>query len=73
MAWVLNHRREATHAKLSEFHDKSEEDVIAERIYMIVAAYLKEVVINQWAGGNATNNLRDLLIKKFALDSTKDI
>ena len=42
------------------------------RIHMIVAAYLKGAIadyyeeqrvnINGWVGGNATNNLKDLLI-----------
>jgi len=53
------------------------------RIHTIVAAYLRgttadyyekeKININRWAGGNATNNLRDLLIAQFASDSTKDI
>src|SRR6266542_2560031 len=53
------------------------------RIHMIVAAYLRgaavdyyeeqKLNVNSWAGGNATNNLKDLLIKQFASDSTKDV
>ncbi len=80
--------REGTYAKLSEYHGKSEEDVIAwcekvkrvaminnwraTRIYTIIAAYLKEAAadyykeesinITRWVGGNADNNLKDLLI-----------
>ncbi len=80
--------REGTYAKLSKYHGKSEEDVIAwceevervatannwkdVRIHIIVAAYLRGVVanyyeeervnINGWAGENAANNLKDLLI-----------
>ncbi len=53
------------------------------RIYTIVIVYLRgaaanyyeeeKININGWAGGNAANNLRDLLIAQFALDSTKDV
>ncbi len=53
------------------------------RIHTIIAAYLRETVtdyyeeekinINGWAGGNTANNLRDLLIARFASDSTKDV
>ena len=53
------------------------------QIHTIVAAYLRGAVvdyykeekinINGWAGGNAANNLKDLLIAQFALDSTRDI
>ena len=52
-------------------------------IYTIVTAYLRGVAadyfeeervnINGWAGGNAANNLKDLLIAWFVLDSAKDI
>ena len=36
--------------------------------------YKKEKInINGWAEGNASNNLRDLLIARFASDSTKDV
>src|SRR6266511_354981 len=91
--------REGTLAKLSEYHAKSGEDVMAwceevdrvasannwrdARIHTIVAAYLRgaaadyyeeeKLNINGWAGGNAANNLRDLLIDRFASDSTKDV
>src|SRR6266540_69582 len=54
-----------------------------ERIHTIVAAYLKgaatdyyeekNVNITCWAGGNAANNLKDLLIVQFASDSAKNI
>ncbi len=50
---------------------------------MIVAVYLREAAtdyyekiranVNQWNGGNATNNLKDLLKERFASASTKDI
>ena len=50
---------------------------------MIVAAYLKGAVadyyeeesanITGWAGGNAANNLKDLLIAQFVSDSIKDV
>src|SRR6266540_2262721 len=53
------------------------------RIHTIVAAYLKgaaadyyeeeKLNINGWVGGNAANNLRDLLVARFASDSTKDV
>ena len=53
------------------------------RIHTIVAAYLRGAVtdyyeeeklnINGWSGGNAANNLRDLLVDRFASDSTKDV
>ena len=53
------------------------------RIHTIVAAYLRgaaadyyeeeRVNINGWTGGNAANNLRDLLIDRFASDSIKDV
>ena len=81
--------REGTYAKLSEYHGKSGEDVMAwceevdrvamannwrdARVHIIVAAYLRgaamnyyeeqRVNINGWTGGNAANNLRDLLIE----------
>ena len=29
--------------------------------------------INQWSGGNAANNLRDMLIAQFAITSNKDV
>jgi len=39
------------------------------------ANYYEEerVNINGWAGGNAANNLKDLLIARFALDSAKNV
>jgi len=53
------------------------------RVHMIVAAYLRGAAadyyeeeranINGWAGGNVANNLKDLLIIRFASDSTKDV
>ena len=53
------------------------------RVHTIIAAYLRgaavdyyeeqRVNINDWTGGNAANNLRDLLIERFASDSTKDV
>ncbi len=53
------------------------------RVHTIVTAYLRgaatdyyeeqRVNINRWTGGNATNNLRDLLIERFVSDSTKDV
>ncbi len=53
------------------------------RIHTIVAAYLRGAVtdyyeeekinINGWTGGNVANNLRDLLVNRFASDSTKDV
>ena len=53
------------------------------RIHTIVAAYLRGAVadyykeervnINGWVGENATNNLKDLLIARFASDSAKDV
>ena len=53
------------------------------QIHTIVAAYLRGVAtdyfeeektnINDWSEGNAVNNLRDLLIERFASDSTKDV
>src|SRR6266498_1321509 len=99
MAWMHTNAKEGILAKLSEYHGKSEEDVMAwceevdrvvtannwrdGRIHTIVAAYLRgaaadyyeeeKVNINGWAGGNAANNLRDLLVARFALDSTKDV
>src|SRR6266542_3769326 len=99
IAWMQANTRESTIAKLSEYHDKSGEDVMAwceevdrvatannwrdAQIYTIVAAYLRgtavdyyeeqRVNINGWIGGNATNNLKDLLIERFASDSTKDV
>ena len=52
-------------------------------VHNIVTAYLRGAVadyyeeeklnINGWSGGNATNNLRNLLIDRFASDSTKDV
>ncbi len=91
--------REGTYAKLSEYHGRSGEDVMAwceevERvaiannwrngqIHMIIAVYLKGVAtdyyeeenvnITGWAGENAANNLKDLLITWFASDSSKDV
>ncbi len=40
-----------------------------------VADYFEKVRgnINQWDGGNATNNLKDLLIERFASASIKDV
>ena len=99
MAWMQINAREDTYAKLSEYHGKSGEDVMAwceevdrvatannwrdARIHTIVAAYLRGAAadyfekektnINGWSGGNAANNLRDLLITRFASDSTKDV
>ena len=53
------------------------------RIHTIVAAYLRgatadyyeeeKLNINGWAGGNAANNLKDLLIARFASDSIKNV
>src|SRR6266540_6007669 len=53
------------------------------RIHTIIAAYLKRAAadyyeeesanITGWAGGNAANNLKDLLIVRFASDSTRDV
>ncbi len=50
---------------------------------MIVATYLRGVAadyhekekvnVNGWTGGNAANNLKDLLIEQFASDNTKDV
>jgi len=37
------------------------------------ANYYKEESPNAWARGNAANNLKDLMIARFALDSIKDI
>src|SRR6266498_1209965 len=91
--------REGTYAKLSEYHGRSGEDVIAwceevdrvatsnnwrdARIHTIIAAYLRGAAadyyeeektnINGWLGGNAANNLRDLLVDRFVSDSTKDV
>ena len=99
MAWMHTNAKEGTYARLSEYHGKSGEDVMAwceevervvsannwrdARVHTIVAAYLREaaadyyeeqrVNINGWAGGNAANNLKDLLIERFASDSTKDV
>jgi len=99
MAWMHTNAKEGTYARLSEYHGKSGEDVMAwceevdrvaaannwrdARIHTIVAAYLRgaaadyyeeeRVNINGWTGGNAANNLRDLLIDRFASDSTKDV
>src|SRR6266540_1650146 len=99
MAWMHTNAKEGTYARLSEYHGKSGEDVMAwceevdrvaaannwrdSRIHTIVAAYLRgaaadyyeeeRVNINGWTGGNAANNLRDLLIVRFASDSTKDV
>ncbi len=52
-------------------------------IHTIVAAYLKGATadyyeeesanITGWAGGNAANNLKDLLIARFASDSVRDV
>ena len=81
--------REGTYAKLSEYHGKSGEDIMAwyeevdrvatannwrdARVHTIIAAYLRgaavdyyeeeKLNINGWSGGNAANNLRDLLIE----------
>src|SRR6266542_2097318 len=91
--------KEGTYAKLSEYHGKSGEDVMAwceevdkvalannwrdVCIHTIIAAYLRGAAadyyeeektnINGWSGGNAANNLRDLLVDRFTLDSTKDV
>src|SRR6266540_6673443 len=99
MAWMHTNAKEGTQARLSEYHGKSGEDVMAwceevdrvaaannwrdARIHTIVAAYLRgaaadyyeeqRVNINGWTGGNAANNLKDLLIERFASDSTKDV
>ena len=53
------------------------------RIHTIVTAYLRgaaadyyekeKLNINGWSGGNAANNLRDLLVNRFASDSMKDV
>src|SRR6266540_6544499 len=53
------------------------------RIHTIVAAYLRgatvdyyeeeKININGWSGGNAVNNLKDLLVTRFASNSTKDV
>src|SRR6266542_3066224 len=53
------------------------------RVHTIVAASLRgaatdyyeeqRVNVTGWTGGNAANNLRDLLIEQFASDSTKDV
>jgi len=50
---------------------------------MIVTAYLKETIadyyeeknanITGWVGENVANNLKDLLIARFALDSARDV
>src|SRR6266498_3722736 len=99
MAWMHTNAKEGTHARLSEYHGKSGEDVMAwceevdrvaaannwrdARIHTIVAAYLRgaaadyyeeeRININGWTGGNAANNLKDLLIERFASDSTRDV
>ncbi len=99
MAWMHTNAKEGTYARLSEYHGKSGEDVMAwceevdrvasannwrdARIHTIVAAYLRgaaadyyeeqRININGWTGGNAANNLKDLLIERFASDSTKDV
>ncbi len=40
----------------------------------VVNYYEEERVnINEWAERNAANNLKDLLIEQFTLDSTKDV
>ncbi len=33
----------------------------------------EKININGWAGGNAANNLKDLLIARFASDSVRDV
>jgi len=53
------------------------------RIHTIIAAYLRGAVvdyykeeklnINGWTGGNAANNLRDLLVDRFASDIMKNV
>src|SRR6266542_1879085 len=53
------------------------------QVHTIVVAYLRGVAadyyeeeklnINGWSGGNAANNLRDLLTDRFTSDSTKDV
>src|SRR6266540_2492353 len=99
MAWMHTNAKEGTYARLSEYHGKSEEDVMAwceevdrvasannwrdARVHTIVAAYLRGAAadyyeeergnITGWTGGNVTNNLKDLLIDRFASDSTKDV
>ncbi len=55
----------------------------AAHIHTIVAAYLKGAAVNYYeeespnvtgqAGENAANNLKDLLIVRFASDSAKDV
>src|SRR6266540_6725744 len=97
IAWMQINAREGAYTKLSEYHGKSGEDVMAwyeevdrvttannwrdAQIHTIVAAYLRgaaadyyeeqRININGWTGGNAANNLKDLLIERFASDSTK--
>ncbi len=99
MAWMHTNAKEGAYARLSEYHGKSGEDVMAwceevervaaannwrdARVHTIVAAYLRgaaadyfeeqRVNINGWTGGNAANNLKDLLIERFASDSTRDV
>src|SRR6266498_2816627 len=99
MAWMQTNMREGTFAKLSKYHGKSGEDVMAwceevdrvanannwkdARVHTIIAAYLRgaaadyyeeqRVNINGWTGKNAANNLKDLLIERFASGSIKDV
>src|SRR6266545_211921 len=99
MAWMHTNAKEGTNARLSEYHGKSGEDVMAwceevdrvasannwrdARVHTIIAAYLRGAAvdyyeeqrtnINGWTGGNAANNLKDLLIERFASDSTRDV
>ena len=91
--------REGTYVKLSEYHGKNGEDVMAwyeevdrvvtannwraTQIHTIVAAYLrgaaadfyeeKSANITEWTGGNAANNMKDLLIARFASESARDV
>src|SRR6266498_4378531 len=95
MAWMHTNAKEGIYARLSEYHSKSEEDIMAwckevdrvtmannwrdARIHMIIAAYLRgaaadyyeeeKININGWSGENTANNLRDLLVARFTLDS----
>jgi len=72
LAWMQTNAREGMYVKLSEYHGKSGEDVIAwceevervvtvnnwrnARIYMIVAAYLRETVADYYKEERANIN-----------------
>ena len=86
LAWAQTNVREGTHARLSEYHGKSEEDIIvwceevkrvaeannwrAARIHTIIAAYLKGAVADYYEEEHANINA---WVDRNAANNLKDL